>query len=89
VAEEAHAHQPLQRTPHPAEAGPRSLDRAVLAACAAVDPAGGWQEDWAAVWTDTGAGQPLPTEHPLRAQRAEIDRKVLRNLLRMNHERAR
>ncbi|GMU24111.1 MAG: hypothetical protein AMXMBFR13_41880 [Phycisphaerae bacterium] len=44
------------------------LDRAVLAAYAAVDPNGGWQEDWAAVWTETGAGQPLPDDHPLGAR---------------------
>jgi hypothetical protein len=47
------------------------LDRAVLAAYAAVDPAGGWSEDWAAVWTETGAGQPPPAEEePARAGRA-------------------
>lgn len=33
------------------------LDRAVLAAYAAVDPAGEWAEDWAEVWVETGAGQ--------------------------------
>lgn len=64
------------------------LDRAVLAAYAAIDPKGGWSEDWAEVWTDTGAGQPLPADHPLAAKRAEIDQKVLANLLRLNHARA-
>src|SRR5438105_10218072 len=64
------------------------LDRAVLAAYAATDPAGGWSEDWAAVWVDTGAGQPLPDGHPLTARRAEIDQQVLANLLRLNHARA-
>jgi hypothetical protein len=64
------------------------LDRAVLAAYAATDPAGEWSEDWAAVWTDTGAGQPLPADHALAARRAEIDQCVLANLLRMNLERA-
>jgi hypothetical protein len=44
-----------------------TLDRAVPAACAAVDPAGEWPQDWAEVWTDTGAGQPLPADHPLAA----------------------
>ncbi len=34
-----------------------TLDRAVLDAYAAVDPAGDWSEDWAAMWIDTGAGQ--------------------------------
>ena len=65
-----------------------TLDRAVLAAYAATDPAGDWSEEWAAVWTDTGAGQPLPADHPLIAQRAQIDQKVLANLLRLNHARA-
>ena len=64
------------------------LDRAVLAAYAAADPAGGWSEDWAAVWADTGAGQPLPAGHPLAADRAETDQKVLASLLRLNHARA-
>lgn len=64
------------------------LDRAVLAAYASVDPGGGWQEDWAEVWVDTGAGQPLPTDHPLRDKRAEIDQRVLAELLRLNHARA-
>src|SRR5207244_12390245 len=49
------------------------LDRAVLAAYAATDPAGGWDEAWADVWVDTGAGQPLPAEHPLSTTRAEVD----------------
>lgn len=65
-----------------------TLDRAVLAAYAATDPAGEWPEDWATVWTDTGAGQPLPTDHTLASKRAEVDQKVLANLLRLNHARA-
>ena len=60
------------------------LDKAVLAAYAATDPAGNWSEDWADVWFDTGAGQPLPANHPLTAKRAEVDKKVLENLLRLN-----
>ncbi|HYE60704.1 MAG TPA: DNA methyltransferase [Phycisphaerales bacterium] len=64
------------------------LDRAVLAAYAAVDPQGGWQEDWAEVWTETGAGQPLPDGHALAARRAEVEERVLGNLLRLNGERA-
>ncbi len=64
------------------------LDRPVLAAYAATDPAGDWSEDWAKVWTDTGAGQPLPADHPLFTKRAEVDQKVLANLLRLNHARA-
>lgn len=66
----------------------QQLDRAVLAAYAAVDPEGEWSEDWADVWVDSGAGQPLPAEHPLHARRQEIDQRVLANLLRLNHERA-
>ena len=64
------------------------LDRAVLAAYAANDPAGEWPEEWAAVWVDSGAGKPLPVEHPLRSKRAEVDQRVLTNLLRLNHQRA-
>ena len=64
------------------------LDRAVLAAYAATDTDGDWSEDWADVWTDTGAGFPLPADHPLSAKRKEIDQRVLGNLLRMNLERA-
>ncbi len=64
------------------------LDRAVLAAYAAVDPAGGWVEDWAAVWVDTGAGQPLPAGHPLTDQRKQTDAAVLAVLLRLNDARA-
>lgn len=64
------------------------LDRAVLAAYAAVDPQGHWDPDWSAVWRDTGAGQPLPPDHPLAARRAEVDQQVLANLLRLNHQRA-
>ena len=63
------------------------LDRAVLAAYASIDPASDWSEEWAAVWVDTGAGQPPPVEHPLRARRVEVDQKVLENLLRLNHQR--
>lgn len=66
----------------------QQLDRAVLAAYAAVDPAGDWSEDWADVWIDSGAGQPLPPEHALHARRQEIDQRVLANLLRLNHGRA-
>ena len=66
----------------------RKLDEAVLAAYAAVDPEGDWSSEWAAVWEDTGAGQPLPQEHPLFQQRAEVDQRVLANLLRLNQERS-
>lgn len=64
------------------------LDRAVLSAYAAADPKGGWDPDWASVWVDTGAGQPMPKDHPLTARRAEIEEKVLANLLRLNQARA-
>jgi hypothetical protein len=65
------------------------LDRAVLAAYAAVDPEGKWSEDWAKVWVETGAGQKVPADHPLVAERASVDQVVLTNLLRMNHVRSR
>ena len=64
------------------------LDRAVLAAYAATDPAGNWSEDWASVWTETGAGQPLPENHPLAAERKRVDQLVLANLLRLNQTRS-
>lgn len=64
------------------------LDRAVLAAYAAVDPAGGWSEDWAAVWVDSGAGQNLAEGHPLASERGRVDGLVLANLLRLNQQRA-
>lgn len=65
------------------------LDRAVLVAYAATDSEGGWSEDWAAVWTDAGAGQPLPGDHPLFAERQRVDQAVLANLLRLNGNRSR
>ena len=64
------------------------LDRAVLACYAAVDPEGGWREDWAEVWRETGAGRPLPEGHPLAGRRAEVEQQVLANLLRTNQARA-
>lgn len=64
------------------------LDRAVLAAYAAVDPEGEWEEDWAEVWVETGAGQALPDGHALAERRKEIDQRVLANLLRLNLARA-
>ena len=60
----------------------------MLAAHGAVDPEGGWREEWAEVWQDTGAGRPLPAEHPLAAKRAEVDQAVLASLLRLNLARA-
>ncbi|MEX0643615.1 MAG: DNA methyltransferase, partial [Pirellulales bacterium] len=64
------------------------LDRAVLAAYAATDPDGGWCEDWADVWKDAGAGQPLPEGHELAERRAGVEQQVLASLLRLNQERA-
>jgi hypothetical protein len=66
----------------------RKLDSAVLAAYAATDPQGQWSPAWAEVWQDSGAGQPLASDHPLAARRAETDQLVLANLLRMNLSRA-
>ena len=63
------------------------LDRTVLAAYAATDSQGNWSEDWAQVWTETGAGQPLPENHPLAAERKRVDQLVLANLLRLNRAR--
>ncbi len=62
------------------------LDKAVLAAYAVT--AGDWAKDWAEVWFDTGAGQPLPANFPLISKRAEVDRKVPENLLRLNLSRS-
>jgi len=64
------------------------LDRAVLAAYAATGPDGNWSEDWAKVWVDTGAGQPLPENHPLAAERQRVDQLVLSGLLRLNQSRS-
>ena len=66
----------------------QKLDRAVLAAYAAVDPEGEWSAEWAEVWVETGAGQPLPEDHELADRRREVDQQVLANLLRVNLERA-
>ena len=60
----------------------------MLAAHGAVDPEGGWREEWAEVWQDTGAGRPLAAGHPLAAKRAEVDQAVLASLLRLNLARA-
>lgn len=69
---------------------PESIE--ILAAYNATDPQDNWCEDWAQVFTDTGAGtgagQPLPANHPLTAQRPQIETQILENLLRLNHERA-
>jgi hypothetical protein len=68
---------------------PVVIDRAVLAAYAATDPEGKWSEDWAQVWVDSGAGQVLPAEHPLAAERTRVDQLVLGSLLRLNRTRNR
>lgn len=60
------------------------LDRAVLAAYGATDPDGDWSEDWANVWVDSGAGQPLPQNHSLADERQTVNQAVLRNLLWLN-----
>ena len=66
----------------------KALDEAVLAAYAAVDPDGNWDTSWAAVFEETGAGQPLPDGHELIERREEVEQLILGNLLRMNQERA-
>ncbi|MGH7967535.1 MAG: hypothetical protein ACREIC_02290 [Limisphaerales bacterium] len=63
------------------------LDRAVLAAYTATDTDGDWSEDWAKVWVDSGAGQALPAENPLVAERSGVDQAVVGNLLRLNGRR--
>lgn len=77
----------------------KALDESVLAAYAATDPAGGWDIAWAALFEETGAGQPLPdtpapddasepTPHPLAERRTEVEQSILAALLRLNLERA-
>ena len=71
----------------------RKLDEAVLAAYAAVDPAGGWDVSWAEVFEETGAGQGLPAggdgaAQPLAEKRGEVEQSILGALLRLNRERA-
>ena len=58
--------------------------RAVLAAYAATDPEGNWSEDWAKVWTETGAGQPLPENHSVAADGKNADQLVPGHPLRLN-----
>ncbi|MEQ8771069.1 MAG: hypothetical protein RIB60_11245 [Phycisphaerales bacterium] len=70
-----------------------ALDRAVLAAYAAIDPEGDWDPAWAEVFVETGAGQPLPegdggTPHPLAERRGEVEQSILAALLRLNQARA-
>lgn len=64
-----------------------TLDRAVIAAYASVDPEGGWDPDWAEVFKATGAGQPT-TDEAEAAKREEVEQRILANLLRLNQERA-
>jgi type II restriction/modification system DNA methylase subunit YeeA len=66
----------------------RELDATVLAAYAATDSEGDWSEDWADVWTESGAGLPLPHGHPATADRRHVDESVVSNLLRLNRQRA-
>lgn len=64
----------------------------MLAAYAAVDPDGHWDPAQAAVYEETGAGQPLPQvdgqPHPLGEQREAVEQQILGDLLRLNGERA-
>ncbi|MCC7389860.1 MAG: class I SAM-dependent DNA methyltransferase [Phycisphaerales bacterium] len=70
------------------------LDRAVLAAYAAVDPEGGWDPDWARVWVETGAGggkqqSGKAAKQQMEAgERGEVEERVLGALLRLNQQRA-
>jgi hypothetical protein len=98
--QEAHAHAPVQRAadvakPRPREAGPRRPGRLHRSRSR-----GGWSEEWAMVWIDTGAGQPAPepaegaspaeraAAAELASRRKETDQRVLANLLRLNPARA-
>ncbi len=63
----------------------RDLDRAVLAAYRAVDPEGAWEEGFAEAWFEAGAARPAAEGD---AARADADRAVLADLLRLNGERA-
>lgn len=62
----------------------KALDEAVLAAYAAVDPEGGWDASWAGVFVETGAGQGLAEDDPMRARREEVEQLILGDLLRVN-----
>jgi hypothetical protein len=64
------------------------LDRAVLSAYAASDPQGGWDEEWARVWAETGAGQPLTAAHQLIAERAKVEQAVAEGILQLNQRRS-
>ncbi|MBX3385221.1 MAG: hypothetical protein KF768_01475 [Phycisphaeraceae bacterium] len=59
----------------------------MLGAYAATDAAGAWDEAWAEVWVETGAGRALVAGHAMGERRAEVEQRVLGNLLRMNGER--
>ncbi|HOO18336.1 MAG TPA: hypothetical protein PK920_05210 [Phycisphaerae bacterium] len=74
--------------PTPAETDAIGEEYTFEKGVAVTDPEGGWSEDSAEVWTETGAGQPFPPNHPLAARRQEIDQQVLANLLRLNSIRA-
>ncbi|HMN42921.1 MAG TPA: hypothetical protein PKE29_18925 [Phycisphaerales bacterium] len=79
------------------------LDRAVLAAYKAVDPKGDWDPAWADAYEPFGAGEITIKEKGKGADKPEIiaakkaaiaareitDARILANLLRLNHERAR
>lgn len=77
------------------------LDRAVLAAYAAVDPPSGdwagWDVEWARVWVETGAGGGKQQGGKAAKQqteagggeRGEVEERVLGALLRLNGERGR
>ena len=66
----------------------KKLDQAVLTAYRAVDPPGGWDPAWAEVFEETGAGHPLPGNHPRADERTGPEQSILAALLRINTERA-
>jgi len=67
---------------------PRSIISFLLVAYSAIDPVADWDADWAEVWEEIGAGQPLPEGHVLAERCADDDQVVLAKFLRVNLARA-
>src|SRR4051794_15510041 len=80
------------RTPHLAQTRPRKTRPRRPRRLNAIDPEGAdgesWSEDWATLYTETGAGTPLALTHPRAKERQAADQKILTNLLRLNQARA-
>ena len=65
-----------------------SYDPELVVRGAELDPEGAWDPSWAQVFIETGAGQGLNEDDPMRERRDEIEQQILANLLRLNHARA-